>query len=79
MGHTTLNRKHVSIHIQRFVERLQGFEARGTRDFTMSMVDAKAMHADLTILLLQLNQLKEAAVTNPKDEVISVNIDGGSF
>jgi hypothetical protein len=45
----------------------------------MSMADAKAMHADLTILLLQLNQLKEAAVTDRKDEVISLNIDGGPF
>jgi len=67
------------MHIQRFVERLQGFESRGARDFTMSMADAKAMHADLTILLLQLNQLKEAAVTDRKDEVISLNIDGGPF
>lgn len=69
----------MSIHIQRFVERLQGFEARGVKDFTMSMADAKAMHADLTTLLLQLNQLKEATVTGRADEVISVNIDGGSF
>lgn len=69
----------MSIHLQRFVERLQGFEARGAKDFTMSLADAKAMHADLTTLLLQLNQLKEAAVAAPKDEVISVNIDGGSF
>jgi hypothetical protein len=45
----------------------------------MSMADAKAMHSDLTILLLQLNQLKEAAVTDRTDEVISVNMDGGSF
>lgn len=69
----------MSIHIQRFIERLQGLEARGARDFTMSMADAKAMHSDLTILLLQLNQLKEAAVTDRTDEVISVNMDGGSF
>lgn len=69
----------MSIHIQRFVERLQGFEARGARDFTMSIADAKAMHADLTTLLLQLNQLKQAAVTDRADEVISVDIDGGSF
>jgi hypothetical protein len=69
----------VSIHLHRFVERLQGFEARGAKDFTMSMSDAKSMHADLTNLLLELNRLKEAAVSTRKDEVISVNIDGGSF
>jgi hypothetical protein len=69
----------VSIHLHRFVEKLQGFEARGAKDFTMSMSDAKSMHADLTNLLLELNRLKEAAVLTRKDEVISVNIDGGSF
>lgn len=69
----------MSIHLQRFIERLQGFEARGARDFTMSMTDAKAMHADLTTLLLQLNQLKEAAVAVRTDEIIQVNMDGGSF
>lgn len=30
------------IHIQRFVERLQGFDAKGSQNFMMSMRDAKA-------------------------------------
>ena len=40
------------IHIQRFVERLQGFEARGQKDFSMPIKDAKDLHADITKLLL---------------------------
>ncbi len=69
----------MSIHLQRFVERLQGFEARGAKDFTMPIADAKGMHADLTQLLLELTALKEQAVATQDNEVIQVKIEGGSF
>jgi hypothetical protein len=69
----------VSIHLQRFVERLQGFEARGARDFIMPITDAKGMHADLTRLLLELTDLKESAATAQNNETISIKMDGGSF
>jgi hypothetical protein len=69
----------VSIHLQRFVERLQGFEARGAKDFIMPITDAKGMHADLTRLLLELTILKEQAVAAQDDEIISIKMDGGSF
>ena len=69
----------MSIHLQRFVERLQGFDARGAKDFIMPMPDAKGMHADLTRLLLELTALKEQAVAAQDDEIISIKMDGGSF
>ena len=69
----------MSIHLQRFIERLQGFEARGAKDFIMPIADAKGMHADLTRLLLELTTLKEQAITAPDNEVIQVKMDGGSF
>ena len=69
----------MSIHLQKFIERLQGFEARGAKDFIMPITDAKGMHADLTRLLLDLAELKEAVVAAKKDEVITVKMDGGPF
>ena len=69
----------VSIHLQRFIERLQGFEARGAKDFIMPITDAKGMHADLTQLLLELTALKESATTAQNNEIISIKMDGGSF
>ena len=69
----------MSLHINRFVERLQGFEARGARDFIMPLSDAKGMHADLTRLLLELTTLKEAALNTEDNEVITVKVEGGSF
>ena len=63
------------IHIQRFIERLQGFDAKGSQNFTMTMRDAKDLHADLTKLLLVLQDKQ----TNSLDEVIEVQITGGKF
>ena len=65
------------IHIQRFIERLQGSDARGVRDFSMSMTDAKNLHADITRLLLQFQELQQH--TQSRDEVIEVQIQGGGF
>lgn len=69
----------MSIHLQKFIDRLQGFEARGARDFTMPISDAKGMHADLTRLLLELTNLKEATLTKEDNTVVTVNMDGGTF
>jgi len=69
----------MSMHLQRFVDRVRGFEARGVRDFTMSMNDAKDLHADITRLLIELETLRNQADTQVKNEVINLEVDGGSF
>ena len=69
----------MSIHLQRFVDRVQGNESRGLKDFTMSMTDARALHADLTRLLIELQSLREQVAVQPREEVVTVNMDGGSF
>ena len=67
----------MSLHINRFIDNIKAHEARGQRDFTMSMRDAKDLHGDITKLLLAVEQLRGQAA--PKDEVIEVQIDGGGF
>ena len=66
------------INLQKFIDRVQSQDLRGQKDFIMSMSDAKAMHADLTRLLLEFQTLKQATL-EPKEEVISVTMTGGSF
>lgn len=66
----------MSLHINRFVDRLKALEMRGTREFTMPMQDAKDLHADITKLLLQLHALHEQ---EPKQEVVQIEVTGGSF
>lgn len=67
------------IHINKFLERLQGFEARGTRDFIMPLRDAKDLHADITRLLMALETARDHSQAQAKDEVVRVEMDGGKF
>lgn len=70
----------MSIHLHKFVDRLKGFEARGTKDFTMSMADAKDLHADITRLLIDLQTLRDTTKNKEaSDSAITVQIQGGSF
>ena len=67
----------MSLHINRFVDSIKAHEARGQRDYTMPMRDAKDLHADITKLLLTLEQLREKSTQGT--EVVEVQITGGSF
>jgi hypothetical protein len=71
----------MSLHINRFVDRVKAADARTQRDFTMSMADAKDLHADITKLLLALQVLHEQNVNsaNPSPAAGEVEITGGSF
>ena len=70
----------MSMHLQKFVDRVRGFESRGAKDFIMSIADAKDLHADITRLLIDLQTLREEAVKfNENTEVITVTMDGGKF
>ena len=76
---TIQNLKLMTIHLQKFVDRVRGHEARGSRDFVMSMTDAKDLHADITRLMLELHDLRELAVSATQESVITVQVGGGSF
>jgi hypothetical protein len=67
------------MHIQRFIDRIQGFETRGQRDYIMSIKDAKDLHADITKLLLVLESLREQRKNEETTQIVSVDVDGGSF
>ena len=69
----------MSMHLQKFVDRVRGHEARGAKDFIMTMAEAKDMHADITRLLLELHDLRGQASKPVAEEVITVQIGGGSF
>jgi hypothetical protein len=67
------------LHLQKFIDRLRGFEARGGKDFIMPMADAKGMAADITQLLLELRTYQEQAIASKQDEVIQIKVNGGGF
>jgi hypothetical protein len=69
----------MSMHLQKFVDRVRGHEARGAKDFIMTMAEAKDMHADITRLLLELHDLRGLVSKSATEEVITVQVGGGSF
>ena len=69
----------MSMHLQKFVDRVRGHEARGAKDFIMTLAEAKDMHADITRLLLELHDLRERASKSAAEDIITVQVGGGSF
>ena len=67
----------MSLHINRFIDSLKAHEARGQRDLTMSLRDAKDLHADITKLLLLNEELRRQQAAAM--ETIIVELAGGSF
>lgn len=67
----------MSLHINRFVDSIKAHESRGQKDFTMPLKDAKDLHADITKLLLVLEQLRQP--NSKTDDTIQVEITGGTF
>jgi hypothetical protein len=68
----------MSLHINRFVDSIKAHESRNQRDFTMSMRDAKDLHADITKLLLTLEAMRTPAAA-VKEEIVSIELVGCSF
>ena len=69
----------MTIHLQKFVDRVRGQEARGARDLVMTMNEARDLHADITRLLLTLQALQEKQIKTATADMIQVEIQGGQF
>lgn len=67
----------MSLHINRFIDAVKAHEARGQRDFVMSMRDAKDLHGDITKLLLALDHAR--GINSAAEQTITVEMSGGSF
>lgn len=69
----------MSLHINKFIDRIKANESRGQRDFIMSMSEAKDLHADITKLLLSLQALLEQQQESAQEQVIQVELKGEDF
>ena len=67
----------MSLHINRFIDKLKAAESRNQRDFTMTIAEARDLHGDITKLLLFLQDSANKA--SASDQEIKVEITGGSF
>ena len=69
----------MTIHLQKFVDRVRGQEARGARDLVMTMAEAKDLHADITRLMITLQTLQENQNTVANSDTITVKMQGGHY
>lgn len=69
----------MSIHIQKFVDRVRGCELRGSKDVILTITEAKDLHSDITRLLNTLEELRSSKEESTVEEVMQVTIEGGSF
>ena len=69
----------MSLHINRFVDSIKAHESRNQRDFTMTMRDAKDLHADITKLLLAVTNLQTQLLDAQKQQTFTVEVAGKDF
>lgn len=70
----------MSLHINRFLDRLRAAESRQQRDVTMTLTEARDLHADITRLLMTVEDLRSHVTQqNDQQEVVTINVEGGSF
>ena len=69
----------MTVHLNKFIDRVRSQESRGARDLVLTIQDARDLHADITRLLLELQRLREAASAGPQNQVVEVRMQGGSF
>ena len=61
-------------HIKRFIDRLNDLQVTNSKDFIMSIHEARLLHTDITKLLIDTKQSAK-----PTDDVIDVKIKGDPF
>ena len=70
----------MSMHINQFIDRVRAADARSQRDLVISLHDAKNLHADITKLLLAVQEMHDRLLEQTKkDQTITVEVEGGSF
>lgn len=63
------------IHITNFIDRVSLVESRKSKDLVMPVSEARGLRDEIAKLLVELKQLN----SNKAEEIIEVEITGGSF
>jgi hypothetical protein len=70
----------MSLHINRFLDRIRAAESRQQRDVVMTTAEARDLHTDITRLLLALQVSHEQKTAESTDNaVINIEVQGGAF
>jgi hypothetical protein len=66
------------LHINKFVDKVKAAEGRALREVTMSLAEARDLHADITRLLVIVQDLHEQRQQNT-ETATDLEVDGGRF
>lgn len=69
----------MTVHINRFIDKIKTAESKQQRDLVLSITDAKNLHSDITKLLLVLQELQTKKQPAESSTDVRVELDGGSF
>jgi uncharacterized protein YbjQ (UPF0145 family) len=67
------------IHINNIVDKIKALESQNSKQFSMTMREAKDLHADITKLLLALQVLQNNTTAAKANEVIQVELRGDTW
>lgn len=60
-------------NIKKFIDRVSYLESRGSKDFVITMADARLVRDELSKLLL------DVVNNNEKNEIVKIEVNGGKF
>jgi len=67
------------IHINNFVDKIKALELQNSKQFSMTIREAKDLHADITKLLLALQVLQDNKSSAKSNEIIQVELRGDTW
>lgn len=67
------------LHIKKFMDKVAMVESRTSKDVVLPIADARGLRDEVAKLLADLYELSSTQTTSKQDEVIQVEIRGGTF
>jgi hypothetical protein len=67
------------IHIKRFIEKVSITEAKQSKDIVLPISDARGLRDEIAKLLSDLYEYSVTAQDEKKEEIIEIQVKGGSF
>lgn len=67
------------LHIKRFMDKVAMVETKTSKDVVLPIADARGLRDEVAKLLADLYELSSTQATSKQDEVIQVEIRGGTF
>ena len=67
------------LNIKRFIDKVAVAESKQTKDLVLPMSDARGLRDELSKLLSDLYQMSHDQATAKENEIVQIEIKGGSF